>query len=253
MWTPMASRAGTPGCRTSWLTLFLAAHVINSWFSPSHSQMLGPIMDIEVIVTPKYPTVGEDVTLSTKASIRGIRNCIWFRGEEETYVEIIIYLRLPVPQISYAAGYDGRQELDENCSLSIHNISFDDQALYGIKRNSSTTMEIGEAFIRVLDPIPELEPQQKALTSGLVVVIIAACLIGSIFIGALCTYQAAGTHEAVEELTWTMFLTSEFQQDTPLQRELPQGIKMEQVKPGPSGTQAGPARKSAQRLVVQKS
>ncbi|XP_016853631.1 uncharacterized protein LOC107983663 isoform X2 [Anolis carolinensis] len=183
------------GCGTSWLSLFLAAQILISCFFVAHSQDT-KIVNISVVLLPEFSMVGDSVTIIPETTERDVTSCMWFRSFEGKYYPIIFKQFKPDERVMRGDGYDGRQFLRENCALRITELDIADMAIYMIIRNTTSKTEAGKVFLRILrdskvvtpSPVPhKLEP--KVITVGTMAGIIVGCLIGSVLIVGLITYQ----------------------------------------------------------------
>nr|XP_020668192.1 carcinoembryonic antigen-related cell adhesion molecule 21-like isoform X3 [Pogona vitticeps] len=195
----------------SWLILLLAAHALGASIFLSLTEKIPANTTIEVTRSPEYPQEGQDVILIPEGKFDDKVSCLWFRGGRERYLEILVYQLKPTIAIHYKPGYNGRQTPDDDCSLHFANVSFEDMALYGVLiERKGNRIEYGERFLLVQEATPEpTEPKEsKVLSLRTIAGIVMGCLIGSVLVVGLISYQSFESAGRLEP-TWTMRLSSE--------------------------------------------
>nr|XP_016853634.1 PREDICTED: uncharacterized protein LOC107983664 [Anolis carolinensis] len=188
------------GCGTSWLSLFLAAQILISCFFVAHSQDPTAV-NITVVLLPEHPKVGGSVTITPETTKRDVTSCLWLKGSEQGYNRVILNEFKPDSKVTNADQYNGRQSFKENCALHITKLDVEDQASYKIIRNTTSETETGEVFLlilrdsKVVTTTPH-KPEPRVMAVGTMAGIIVGCLVGSVLIVALITYQTMKQSES---------------------------------------------------------
>nr|XP_008120710.1 PREDICTED: uncharacterized protein LOC103281272 isoform X1 [Anolis carolinensis] len=177
------------------------AQISISCFFVAHSQDPTTV-NITVVLLPEYPKVGGSVTIIPGTTKRDVTSCLWLKNFEDGYHRIILNEFKPNNKVTKGDKYDGRQFLREHCALLITKLDIEDQASYKIIKNTTSETETGETFLRILgdmDTSGPHKPQQRVITVGTMAGIIVGCLIGSVLIVGLITYQ---TMKQSERNSW---------------------------------------------------
>ncbi|XP_070805816.1 uncharacterized protein [Pituophis catenifer annectens] len=194
--------------RTSRLIWLLTAHLVSSYFMFIEAQKMP---DFTIVLTPRFPTEGQNVEMVPQKPTNETQSCLWYRGENITYVQILLYYPMNntfEPQRGYHSGHVPLKD----CVLTIRNVSYLDMGLYGIIMKSPTKSLTGEAFLSVTREDVPTKKKKKALGAGIIAGISAGCLVGLLMVIGLVAYQTRGT--TFRSATTTQQATSSPTQDT---------------------------------------
>ncbi|XP_039208149.1 uncharacterized protein LOC120312019 isoform X1 [Crotalus tigris] len=170
--------------RTSQLAWLLAAHLASSYFVFVQAQKK---IDFTILVTPRYPFEGHNVSLIPQAPPNGTISCLWTKGENKT--EILMYYPSNHTFEPLFGFHSGHLPL-EDCILFISNLSYLDMGMYGIIQTLPKKTLYGEGFLMITrESIPR---KKNALGAGIIAGISAGCLIGVLLVIGLVTYQTRG-------------------------------------------------------------
>ncbi|KAG8143510.1 hypothetical protein E2320_000726, partial [Naja naja] len=104
--------------------------------------------DFTIEVVPRYPLERQDVRLIPQKPTNDTESCLWFRGENETYLQIVLYYPSNNTFDSRPGFHSGHMPL-EDCILGINNVSYLDMALYGMIMKLPAKSLFGETFLMV--------------------------------------------------------------------------------------------------------
>ncbi|XP_070620299.1 uncharacterized protein [Erythrolamprus reginae] len=185
----LPKRKQPSGRRPAQLAWLLTAHLVTSYFMLIQAEQPP---DFTITFKPPHPTEGDDVQLIPKKPTNDTSSCSWFRGDNVTYIEIMVYFplnRTTVPLRGFFPGCTATHD----CVLTIHNISYQDMALYGVLMTTPKKSFLGRGFLevtRVEMPMRIL----RSLGAGVIAGISAGCLIGILLITGLVAYHVRRTN-----------------------------------------------------------
>uniref|UniRef100_A0A8C5S0D9 Ig-like domain-containing protein n=1 Tax=Laticauda laticaudata TaxID=8630 RepID=A0A8C5S0D9_LATLA len=132
-------------------TIFFLSLSLSSSIAATVFHLAGAEETVPIVLNPPNPMEKLDVMLHPPKLKAGIVYCSWSRGlSPETMQEIGIRFHPPINGSLQGPQYTGREDIFQNCSLSISNLTFQDSVNYLLIEGGPGLLIVGYANITVV-------------------------------------------------------------------------------------------------------
>ncbi|XP_026516736.1 carcinoembryonic antigen-related cell adhesion molecule 3-like [Terrapene carolina triunguis] len=159
-----------------WSGILLAASVLGSCLQPVPAQTTVPI-----VLTPRSPEVGGDVSLAPQNLPQDVLVCSWYRSATtHESSRILTYYPPPAPDQIPGPAHTGRETAGPGCTLHIAGLTLSDTGNYTVliqSRTGTNPVRSIRVVLRVSDA------PRPALSAGAVAGILIWSLAGAALVG----------------------------------------------------------------------